>query len=49
MKINIALLLGIALLCANVAFAQESDVKPVDEVIVRVNAGVIMRSAFEKN
>jgi parvulin-like peptidyl-prolyl isomerase len=47
MKINIALLLGIALLCATVAFAQESDVKPVDEVIVRVNAGVIMRSAFE--
>src|SRR5215510_12689124 len=48
MKINIALLLGIALLCANVTFAQENDVKPVDEVIVRVNAGVIMRSAFEE-
>jgi parvulin-like peptidyl-prolyl isomerase len=48
MKINIALLLGIALLCANVVRAQENDVKPVDEVIVRVNAGVIMRSAFEE-
>jgi peptidyl-prolyl cis-trans isomerase SurA len=47
MKINVALLLGIALLCANVACAQETDVKPVDEVIVRVNSGVIMRSAFE--
>jgi parvulin-like peptidyl-prolyl isomerase len=47
MKINIALLLGIALLGANVACAQENDVKPIDEVIVRVNAGVIMRSAFE--
>jgi parvulin-like peptidyl-prolyl isomerase len=48
MKINIALLLGIALLCANIVCAQENDVKPVDEVIVRVNAGVIMRSAFEE-
>jgi parvulin-like peptidyl-prolyl isomerase len=45
--INVALLLGVALLGANVACAQESDVKPIDEVIVRVNAGVIMRSAFE--
>ena len=45
--INVALLLGIALLGANVAWAQEGDVKPIDEVIVRVNAGVIMRSAFE--
>ena len=47
MKINIALLLGIALLGANVACAQENDVKPIDEVIVRVNAGVIMCSTFE--
>jgi peptidyl-prolyl cis-trans isomerase SurA len=47
MKINIALLLGIALLGVNVAYAQENDVKPIDEVIVRVNAGVIMRSTFE--
>jgi peptidyl-prolyl cis-trans isomerase SurA len=45
--IKVALLLGIALLGANVALAQEGDVKPIDEVIVRVNAGVIMRSAFE--
>ena len=45
--INVALLLGIALLTGNVACAQESDLKPIDEVIVRINAGVIMRSAFE--
>jgi peptidyl-prolyl cis-trans isomerase SurA len=47
--INIALLLGIALMGASVARAQEADVKPIDEVIVRVNAGVIMRSAFESS
>src|SRR5215475_5241647 len=46
-RIKIALLLGIVLLWANVACAQEGDSKPIDEVIVRVNAGVIMRSAFE--
>src|SRR5215475_6823984 len=46
-QINIALLLGIALLGASVACAQENDAKPIDEVIARVNAGVIMRSAFE--
>jgi len=45
--INVALLLGISLSGANVACAQENDVKPIDEVIVRVNAGVIMRSAFD--
>jgi parvulin-like peptidyl-prolyl isomerase len=45
--INVALTLGIALLGANMASGQESDVRPVDEVIARVNAGVIMRSAFE--
>src|SRR5262245_56799567 len=45
--INVALLLGVALLGASVACAQEGDTKPIDEVIVRVNAGVIMRSAFE--
>ena len=45
--INVALLLGFALLTGNVACAQEGDLKPIDEVIVRVNAGVIMRSAFE--
>jgi parvulin-like peptidyl-prolyl isomerase len=46
-QINVALLLGIALLGVNVACAQESDMKPIDEVIARVNAGVIMRSTFE--
>ncbi|MBO0724058.1 MAG: SurA N-terminal domain-containing protein, partial [Blastocatellia bacterium] len=46
-RMNIALLLGIVLLGANIACAQENDAKPIDEVIVRVNAGVIMRSAFE--
>jgi peptidyl-prolyl cis-trans isomerase SurA len=45
--INVALLLGFTLLTGNVACAQEGDMKPIDEVIVRVNAGVIMRSAFE--
>src|SRR5262249_10824928 len=45
--INVALLLGVALLTGNVACAQEGDLKPIDEVIVRVTAGVIMRSAFE--
>jgi parvulin-like peptidyl-prolyl isomerase len=45
--INLALLLGIAALGANFVWAQENDLKPIDEVIVRVNAGVIMRSAFE--
>jgi parvulin-like peptidyl-prolyl isomerase len=44
---NLAILLGIALLCAHVAYAQEGEAKLVDEVIARVNAGVIMRSAFE--
>ncbi|MGH9855499.1 MAG: peptidylprolyl isomerase, partial [Blastocatellia bacterium] len=46
-KIRIVLLLGMALLGAQAAYAQESDLKPIDEVIARVNAGVIMRSAFE--
>ncbi len=46
-QIKVVFLLGIAFLCANFAYAQENDLKPVDEVIVRVNAGVIMRSAFE--
>jgi parvulin-like peptidyl-prolyl isomerase len=32
---------------ANAVFAQESDVKPIDEVIARVNAGVIMRSSYD--
>jgi parvulin-like peptidyl-prolyl isomerase len=41
------ILLGIALLSANIASAQDGEAKLVDEVIARVNAGVIMRSAFE--
>jgi parvulin-like peptidyl-prolyl isomerase len=46
MKLSkVGFLLCVALLCASVAFAQ--DEKPIDEVIARVNAGVIMRSAFE--
>jgi parvulin-like peptidyl-prolyl isomerase len=44
---KIYILLGIALLCAHVAYAQEGEAKLVDEVIVRVDTGVIMRSAFE--
>jgi len=39
-------LLGIVTACAVTAFAQ-SEERPVDEVIARVNAGVILRSAFE--
>src|SRR6185369_10275356 len=38
---------GVALLGANFAYAQDNEAKPIDEVIVRINAGVIMRSAFE--
>ena len=45
--INLALLLGVAMLGASLVYAQEVELKPVDEVIARVNAGVIMRSAFE--
>jgi len=45
--IKAVLLLGIALLGAEFAYAQENEVKPIDEVIARINAGVIMRSAFE--
>jgi parvulin-like peptidyl-prolyl isomerase len=44
---KLAVLLGIALLCANVAYAQEGEAKLVDEVIARVDARVIMRSSFE--
>jgi len=40
-------LLGIALSCAATAYAQTGDEKPVDEVIARVNAGVILRSTYE--
>src|SRR5262249_9537695 len=45
--IKVVLLLGIALLGASFAYAQENESKPVDEVIARVNAGVILRSSFE--
>ncbi len=45
--IKVVLLLGLASLSANFAYAQDNDVKPIDEVIARVNAGVIMRTAFE--
>jgi parvulin-like peptidyl-prolyl isomerase len=41
------ILLGIALASASIASAQDGEAKLVDEVIARVNAGVIMRSAFE--
>jgi peptidyl-prolyl cis-trans isomerase SurA len=41
------LLLGILLFSGQLALAQEGEAKLVDEVIARVNAGVIMRSAFE--
>jgi parvulin-like peptidyl-prolyl isomerase len=44
---KLAILLGIALLCAHVAYAQEGEAKLVDEVIARVGTGVIMRSTFE--
>jgi peptidyl-prolyl cis-trans isomerase SurA len=44
---KLAILLGIALLCADITYAQESEAKLVDEVIVRVGTGVIMRSTFE--
>ncbi|MCI0339381.1 MAG: peptidyl-prolyl cis-trans isomerase [Acidobacteria bacterium] len=45
--IKSVLLLGVAFLSANIAYAQEGEAKLVDEVIARVNTGVIMRSAFE--
>jgi peptidyl-prolyl cis-trans isomerase SurA len=41
------ILLGILLFSGQIALAQEGEAKLVDEVIARVNAGVIMRSAFE--
>jgi parvulin-like peptidyl-prolyl isomerase len=47
MKLSkVGFLLSITLLCASQALAQ-SEERPIDEVIARVNAGVIMRSAFE--
>ena len=49
MKILITrfLLLGLITVCAVSAYAQSSDAPPVDEVIARVNSGVIMRSTYE--
>jgi parvulin-like peptidyl-prolyl isomerase len=44
---RLAILLVIALFGGQSAFAQEEDAKLIDEVIARVNAGVIMRSAYE--
>jgi len=41
------ILLGMALLCAGTARAQSGEDHPVDEVIARVNASVIMRSTYE--
>ena len=47
MKIFKALtLLGIALLCVSPLRAQEGEAKPVDEVVARVNADFILKSAF---
>ncbi len=50
-KMHLLALLGIALLCApllgRTALAQESDAKLIDEVIARVNTGVIMRSSYD--
>lgn len=40
-------MLGILIACVASAYAQSSDAPPVDEVIARVNTGVIMRSTFE--
>lgn len=48
MKImRLLVLLGISLFCVASARAQEGEAKLIDEVIARVNAGVIMRSAYE--
>ncbi len=38
---------GIALACAATGYAQGAEERPVDEVIARVNASVIMRSTYE--
>ena len=41
------MLVGIALACAANVYAQSAEERPVDEVIARVNASVIMRSTYE--
>jgi peptidyl-prolyl cis-trans isomerase SurA len=44
---RLAILLVIALFGVQIAFAQEEEAKLIDEVIARVNSGVIMRSSYE--
>jgi peptidyl-prolyl cis-trans isomerase SurA len=46
---NVVLFLALLVLLVPAAQAQEEDANLVDEVIARVNAGVIMRSAFESS
>lgn len=43
------LFLALTVLLAPAGYAQDEDTNLVDEVIARVNAGVIMRSAFESS
>lgn len=45
--LNLLPLFKLVLLLGSIACAQERGSKQADEVIVRVNSGVIMRSAFE--
>jgi parvulin-like peptidyl-prolyl isomerase len=45
--ILLGMVLALGLGSGLTAFAQESDAKLIDEVIARVNAGVIMRSAYD--
>jgi Skp family chaperone for outer membrane proteins len=42
--LKLGFLLGVALFSASAVYAQSGEEKPIDEVIARVNAGVIMRS-----
>ena len=43
------LFLALTVLLAPAGYAQDEETSLVDEVIARVNAGVIMRSAFESS
>lgn len=45
--LKLGFLLGVALFSASAVYAQSGEEKPIDEVIARVNAGVIMRSTYE--
>ena len=47
MKRSFALLFVLLLTLTTVSFAQEGEAKLIDEVIARVNASPVMRSAFE--